>query len=91
MSLANQHMSKKKEIIVALFRHCRSKGNFEFNKDLIKEEAKKIGFGNSYDVPKVDQSSILPEEVRDDGYCIALLGTWTLQVYKGIGYLVSPI
>ena len=57
-----------------MFRHCRSKGNFEFNKDLIKEEAKNIGFGNPYDVTKIDQSNILPDEIRDAGYCIVLLG-----------------
>ena len=65
-----------------MFRHCRSEGNFEFNKDLIKEEAKKIGFGNPYDVPKIDQSSGLPKEVRDDGYCIVLLGNGRYKFIK---------
>ena len=69
-------MSKKKDTISALFRHCRAAGKLEFDNDIVKQVSMRQGikFRNQFDATKIDQSKFLPDDVRNAGYCIAHLG-----------------
>ena len=84
MSLASRNISKKKRVIACLFHHCKRVGNLEFDTDLVREISREIGFKNTYDATKIDQSEKLPEEVRNAGYCIAGLGKGHYRFIKGL-------
>ena len=66
--------SKKKKTITALFDRCKKSKKFEFDNDLVKQVSIETDFKNHNDVTKIDQSKLLPEQVKNTGYCIAHLG-----------------
>lgn len=67
-------MSKKKLVLSEIFTHCQEHGEYTFDNDLVKKVGKKHDFGNPFDVTKIDNLSVLPEDVRSQGYCIVHLG-----------------
>jgi hypothetical protein len=77
-------MGKKKELLVELFEHCRQVGNMEFDNDLVKQLARKHGFGNPFDVTKIDNSAKLPEDLRSADYFLIHLGEGRHRFVKGI-------
>ncbi len=71
---APEQSAKKKQVIEDLYKFCLARNNWVFTNDEVKQIATKHGFGNPFDVTKVDTKSVLPEVVLKDGYCIAHLG-----------------
>ena len=67
-------IAKKKLAIADLFAHCKANNDYTFHNRLVKEFAGRHGFGNQFDVTKADQLALLPQHVRDEGYCIIHLG-----------------
>jgi hypothetical protein len=67
-------VSKKKRVLVEIFAHCENANNYTFDNALVQQIATNQGFGNAYDVTKIDNSSILPDEISKKGYCVAHLG-----------------
>lgn len=67
-------MSKKQKVLIALFEFCKANRDFQFDNEKVKEVCKTIGFGNPFDVTKVDNSRLLPKEIKDEGYCVVHLG-----------------
>ena len=51
---------------------------------MVKEIAKKHGFGNPFDATKVDSSSTLPAIIRDEDYFLIHLGGGKHRFIKGI-------
>lgn len=45
-----------------------------FDNHLVKEVAKSVGFGNPFDVTKIDTIEKLPPSILREGYCIAHIG-----------------
>ena len=78
-------MSKKEKLIIALFNRCRERGKFTFDNDLVKEMSRPIDFKNQFDATKIDHSELLPDEIRDTGYCIAHLGKGRHKFIKELG------
>ena len=77
-------MDKKKLVIEELFKECSKSNNYIFNNNLVKEISKKIGFGNPFDVTKIDIEEKLPKLLLDSDYCIIHLGNGQHQFIKGI-------
>jgi len=77
-------MSKKNEVIEELFKICKKKGNFVFHNDLVKDVCKKVGFGNPFDVTKLDNKTKLPDVLVKNDYAIIHLGSGKHQFIKGI-------
>lgn len=50
--------SKKSQVIEELFKICSKNRNFEFHNDLVKDVCKNVGFGNPFDVTKLDSKAI---------------------------------
>ncbi|WP_424946475.1 type II restriction enzyme [Candidatus Spongiihabitans sp.] len=67
-------LSKKKLVLLDIFEHCRKKNSYTFDNDFVGEISKKHEFGNLFDVTKTDNSSILPDEIIKQNYCIIHLG-----------------
>lgn len=54
-------MDNKQLVIEELFKECSKRNNYIFNNNLVKEISKKIGFGNPFDVTKIDIKEKLPK------------------------------
>ena len=66
--------SLKKTILSELFAYCDKHRKYTFDNDLVKKLCRKHNFRNPFDVTKVDNLSILPEDIRNKGYCIIHIG-----------------
>lgn len=76
--------SKKGQVIEELFKICKEKNNFEFHNDLVKDVCKKIGFGNPFDVTKLDNRTKLPDVLVKNDYAIIHIGSGSHKFIKGI-------
>lgn len=77
----NQQLSKKQQVLERLFLQCEQKvlqceqeGSYEFSNSDVKQVADAVEFGNPFDATKVDSREILPQSIRQKGYCIAHIG-----------------
>lgn len=77
-------MGTKQEVIGKLFEVCSEQNNYHFDNKLVKIIANELGFGNPFDVTKVDNTSLLPENVRTADYFIVHTGRGRHQFVKGI-------
>ena len=77
-------MGKKQEVITEIFKTCQRRNNYEFDNTLVKDIAKKIGFGNPFDATKLDNTSKFPEILLDNDYFIIHLGGGKHKFVKGI-------
>ncbi|HEY89720.1 MAG TPA: hypothetical protein G4N98_08340 [Thermoflexia bacterium] len=79
-------MRKKQQVISKLFEICKKRNDFVFDNRLVKKTCAEIGFKNPYDVTKIDNSSILPADVREQDYFVIHLGMGNHQFVKGIHF-----
>ena len=77
-------IGKKNQVITELFRVCRRKNNYIFHNDLVKNICKKVGFGNPFDVTKLDNIKKFPEILIKNNYAILHKGQGKHQFIKGI-------
>ncbi len=76
--------SKKDQVIEELFKICKRKNNFVFHNDIVKDVCKKIGFGNPFDVTKLDNKTKLPDILLKNDYAIIHIGSGKHKFIKGI-------
>jgi hypothetical protein len=76
--------SKKDQVIEELFKICKRKDNFVFHNDLVKDICKKVGFGNPFDVTKLDNKTKLPAILVENDYAIIHIGSGSHKFIKGI-------
>mgnify|MGYP001575731998 FL=1 len=76
--------SKKDQVIKELFKICKRKDNFIFHNNLVKDVCKKIGFGNPFDVTKLDNKTKLPDILVKNDYAIIHTGSGKHKFIKGI-------
>ena len=57
-----------------LFEHCIKSGELEFDNELVRTLCDQTGFKNQFDVTKVDNSRLLPDDIKEEGYCVVHLG-----------------
>lgn len=77
-------MGTKQEVISEIFKKCKKKENFVFDNKLVKQICKKYGFGNPFDVTKLDDTSKFPQILLDEDYFILHLGKGKHKFVKGI-------
>lgn len=77
-------MGAKQDVIGALFSECQAGNNFVFHNNNVKDISRKMGFGNPFDVTKIDKSSLLPIELMTNDYFIVHLGSGYHKFVKGI-------
>ena len=70
----NQQLSKKQQVLERLFLQCEQKGSYKFSNSDVKQVANAVDFKNPFDATKVDSREILPQSIRQKGYCIAHIG-----------------
>lgn len=74
----------KQDIIEEIFSICKKRKDFIFDNKLVKEISKKHGFGNPFDVTKLDTSKLLPDILLGEDYFILHLGKGKHVFVKGI-------
>ena len=79
-------MNKKHEVIHELYKNCKKRDNFVFHNDKIKEICTQIGFGNPFDVTKIDNKDKLPRILIEKDAAIMHLGNGYHQFVQGIEY-----
>lgn len=67
-------VSSKKQVLQALFEICQQRNDWHFDNDAVKRVCAKYGFGNPFDITKVDTASDLPDGIREQGFCVVHLG-----------------
>ncbi len=79
-------MSKKNLVLTDLFTHCLKTNNYVFDNRLVKSLCKKHGFGNPFDVTKLDNTGKFPEILLAHDYFLVHLGEGRHQFVKGITF-----
>ena len=82
--MAIKKASKKDQVIEELFKICKKKNNFVFHNDLVKDICQKVGFGNPFDVTKLDNKTKLPDILVKNDYAIIHIGSGSHMFIKGI-------
>ena len=77
-------MNKKHQVIKDLYEICEKRDDFVFHNDLIKKICVKVGFGNPFDVTKIDDKDKLPPLLIKHDMAIIHLGSGFHQFIKGI-------
>jgi len=77
-------MGIKQEVIAELFKRCKRKKDFVFDNTSVKKVCKKYGFGNPFDVTKLDDTSKFPQILLAEDYFILHLGRGRHKFVKGI-------
>lgn len=79
--------NKKHKVIEELLKICKRKNDFTFHNDLVKAVSAKVGFGNPFDVTKLDNKAKLPDVLLKNDIAIIHLGSGYHQFIKGIDKL----
>ncbi len=77
-------MSKKAQVLEAIYKYCLRNNSFEFDNNLVKQFCHEYDFGNPYDATKLDSVDKIPKLIRDDDYCILHLGEGRHKFIKGV-------
>ena len=77
-------VGQKKQVLAEVFTICKNKGDFVFHNDLVKDVCKKVGFGNPFDVSKLDNTKVFPNIMLEEDYFLIHLGEGRHQFIKGI-------
>ncbi len=77
-------MGKKQEVLTELFQMCQERENYVFDNTEVKEVCARVGFGNPFDVTKLDNHTLLPDILVNNDYAVIHLGGGRHQFIKGI-------
>lgn len=76
--------NKKHKVLEELLKICEDANNLIFDNSLVKAICKQVGFGNPFDVTKIDCSLDLPDVMIKNDYALIHLGEGRHQFIKGI-------
>lgn len=79
-------MGTKQIILSKLFEACQQSNNYLFDNKLVKKVSTELGFANPFDATKIDNSSLLPDNLKSADYYLVHLGCGHHQFVKGIKY-----
>ena len=82
--MTGQPLSKKQTVITELYAQCKARGNLVFDNEEVKAVCARVGFGNPFDVTKLDNSAVLPSSLVDDDVFVVHLGRGRHQFVSGI-------
>jgi len=77
-------MGKKQDVLETIYSLCLKRNTLVFNNDLVKKICLDKGFGNPFDVTKIDNSNILPPALIDDDKFVVHLGNGFHKFVSGI-------
>jgi hypothetical protein len=77
-------MSKKEQVLKQILEICEKENDYKFHNDVVKNICKKVGFGNPFDVTKLDNTAKIPGIMFQKDFFILHLGEGYHQFVKGI-------
>lgn len=77
-------MGIKQDVVAEIFKLCKKKRGFVFDNNLVKKVCKKHGFGNPFDVTKLDDTTKFPKILLREDFFILHLGEGRHKFVKGI-------
>lgn len=77
-------MGTKQDVITEIFKGCKKGKDFVFDNTLVKKVCKKHGFGNPFDITKIDDTSRFPQILLDEDCFILHLGEGRHKFVEGI-------
>ena len=77
-------LSKKQTVITELYAQCKGRGDLVFDNEEVKAVCARVGFGNPFDVTKLDSSGALPRALADDDVFVVHLGRGRHRFVSGI-------
>ena len=84
MDVTGQPLSKKQTVITELYAQCKASGDLVFDNEEVKAVCARVGFGNPFDITKLDNSDVLPRSLVDDDVFVVHLGRGRHQFVSGI-------
>ena len=73
--MVEQNQKRKQTVIERLYALCQERGDMTFDNDEVKVICEEVGFGNPFDVTKIDSSVQLPQILhRNDVFLVHLGG-----------------
>ena len=79
-----QKIGKKQQALESLYSICKKRGTLIFNNDLVKKVCVDVGFGNPFDVTKIDNREKLPPLLAKNDIAVIHLGGGRHKFIKGI-------
>ncbi|MFN4256637.1 MAG: glutamate--tRNA ligase [Saprospiraceae bacterium] len=79
--------NKKHLVIEKLLEHCEKEDEYEFHNNKVKQVCTEFGFGNPFDVTKIDSKAQLPPSLVAKDFAILHLGEGKHKFVKGIDNL----
>lgn len=79
-------MGKKQDVLRDIFEHCLTHNELIFDNQLVKKFTAKHKFKNPFDATKIDNLSILPDEIKEQDYFLLHLGQGKHQFVRGLAY-----
>ena len=79
-------MGIKQDVLSDIFKNCLKNKTLIFDNELVKKFCKMRGFGNPFDVTKLDNTKVFPEIMMKNDYFIIHIGEGKHQFVKGIDF-----
>jgi hypothetical protein len=76
--------NKKHLVLEKIYDYCKQNKCFEFNNDIVKDISKEVGFGNPFDITKLDNKDKLPKSFIKNDIAIIHLGNGRHKFIQGI-------
>ena len=76
--------SNKSLVLTDIFDACQSRNDWTFDNKLVNKISEKHDFSNPYDATKIDNTSILPDHIRKQGWCVVHLGQGKHKFVKAL-------
>lgn len=80
-------VSKKAQVLLKLLAWCQAHKTLVFHNNQVKAFAQEVGFGNPFDVTKLDNLELLPQELRDLDLAVIHLGRGNHAFVKGTHHI----
>lgn len=82
--------NRKSQVLLRLLTWCKANNTMIFHNDKVKEFACEVGFGNPFDVTKLDNLNLLPQHLRDLDLAVIHLGRGNHAFVEGIRHIYHP-
>lgn len=82
--------SKKQAVLIDILQWCKAQHCLDFDNALVKAIAQRHGFGNPFDVTKLDSTAVFPELLLREDLFILHTGQGKHRFVRGIHYGFHP-
>lgn len=82
--------SKKQAVVADILEWCKAQRRLDFDNALVKTIAQRHGFGNPFDVTKLDSTAVFPEVLLREDLFILHTGQGKHRLLKAYAMVFTP-